>query len=498
MSQRIPIYIPTFISDQNYNPNRVLPRLFFFNGMVECEEYYIESGSLTNSGVVKAVTQFPYFDHYNVVTGSFPTTGSRSLLFNNEAPVYGQQPNETLFTDYWSNYVELLYNPKTRLINVSAIIPLADYFDMELNDVINWRGDYYHLRALNEYSLKTGEVKVQLLGPLLAGALDGFTPPAPVTSSFSYVSWSLVEGGADANLKITDNGASEVNATTNSSGSFIVDATNTISASIEGISWPEFGPVTMSLIVSSSEFNSTQTSLTQSNGLNVNFTGSENVTYYITGSTTYTSFDGINFNITGACNGTDAEVTMSGATGGSGVYEFNTIAYLTSEGASSATTNYVETSSVNFINQPDGTYYFVVRDKNYPSNKVVKFYTNNCNGSGSAPTGSTSTASGVFGYMEPCIGGTIDDFMGASVYLTSEVDVDTEFIVNVSHIDIGASCGSGESTNTFYVTVPSGSTTSVFNACSNGAYYPSGRTICSACISSCDNPLVFISSSVSC
>lgn len=172
MSQTIPIYIPTFISDQNYNPNRVLPRLFFFNGMVDCETYYIESGSLNTSGVIQEVNQFPYFDHYNVVSGSFPTTGSRSLLFLNENPVYGSQPNENLYTEYWSQYVNLLYSPKTRLINLSAIIPLADYFDMELNDVVNWRGDLYHLRAINDYNLKTGECKIQLLGPLLEGTLD--------------------------------------------------------------------------------------------------------------------------------------------------------------------------------------------------------------------------------------------------------------------------------------------------------------------------------------
>jgi hypothetical protein len=183
MSQRIPINIPTFISDQNYNPNRVLPRLFFFNGMVECEAYYIESGSLVNSGATKEITQFPYFDHYNVVTGSFPTTGSRSLLFNNEAPVYGQQPNETLFTEYWSNYVELLYNPKTRLLAASAIIPLADYFDMELNDIVNWRGNYYHLRAINDYNLKTGECKIQLLGPIIADTFGGIAPATTTTTT---------------------------------------------------------------------------------------------------------------------------------------------------------------------------------------------------------------------------------------------------------------------------------------------------------------------------
>jgi len=183
MSQKIPIYIPTFISDQNYNPNRVLPRLFFFNGMVDCETYYIESGSLVNEGGVKEVTQFPYFDHYNVITGSFPTTGSRSLLFNNEAPVYGQQPNQTLFTEYWSNYVELLYNPKTRLLTAKAIIPLADYFDMELNDIVNWRGNYYHLRAINDYNLKTGECGIQLLGPIIADTFGGIAPATTTTTT---------------------------------------------------------------------------------------------------------------------------------------------------------------------------------------------------------------------------------------------------------------------------------------------------------------------------
>jgi len=172
MAQIIPIYIPTFISDQNYNPNRVLPRLYFFNGMLDCEPYYIESGSLTNIGVIKEQNQFPYFDHYNVVTGSFPSTGSRSLLFLNENPVYGAQPNENLYTEYWSTYIGLLYNPKTRLLNASAIIPLAEYFKMELNDIVEFRSNYYHLRAINDYNLKTGECKIQLLGPIIDDTLS--------------------------------------------------------------------------------------------------------------------------------------------------------------------------------------------------------------------------------------------------------------------------------------------------------------------------------------
>ena len=168
MSQIIPIYIPTFISDATYSPSRVLPRLFFFNGTIECEQYYIQD----ENGAARPQNAFPYFDNYNVVTGSFPTTGSASLLFNNEGASYGTIPNQNLYTQYWETYVNLLYNPYTRLLTCEAIIPLADYFKMELNDIVNFKGNYYHLRAINDYSLKTGECSLQLLGPIIPDALD--------------------------------------------------------------------------------------------------------------------------------------------------------------------------------------------------------------------------------------------------------------------------------------------------------------------------------------
>jgi len=144
MSQIIPIYIPTYINSAEYTPARVLPRLFFYN--------------------------------YNVVTGSFPTADSDSLLFTNETSVYGTTPDNSLYTNYWETYISLLYNPKTRLLNCSAIIPLADYFKMELNDVVNFRGNYYHLRAINDYSLKTGECNLQLLGPIINTAFSQVLP----------------------------------------------------------------------------------------------------------------------------------------------------------------------------------------------------------------------------------------------------------------------------------------------------------------------------------
>jgi hypothetical protein len=57
------------------------------------------------------------------------------------------------------------------LFKASAIIPLADYFEMELNDIVQWRGNYYHLRAINDYNLKDGTCKIELLGPIIRDAV---------------------------------------------------------------------------------------------------------------------------------------------------------------------------------------------------------------------------------------------------------------------------------------------------------------------------------------
>jgi len=165
---KIPIYIPTFISSINYEPANVLPRLYFYNGKVDCEEYYMIDGD----DVYHTETSFPYFDHYSAESGSFPNQASKTLLFQNENPVYGSIPSGSLYTEYWDKYISLLYNPRTRLINCKGIIPLADYFKLELNDIVEFRGNNYHLHAINNYDLKEGTCDIQLLGPILPGSIN--------------------------------------------------------------------------------------------------------------------------------------------------------------------------------------------------------------------------------------------------------------------------------------------------------------------------------------
>jgi hypothetical protein len=183
MSTKQRIFIPTYISSVDYQPARVQPRILFYNGLKDCEPYYVASGSAALA-TNQALNAFPYFDNYS---GANTTTSSLSLLFFNEEAPYGVAPTASLYSEYWEDYVDLLYNPRTRLLNASAIIPLADYFKMELNDIVEFRGNNYHLRAINDYSLTNGECKIQLLGPILRES-SAATSPVETDCSFTFSS----------------------------------------------------------------------------------------------------------------------------------------------------------------------------------------------------------------------------------------------------------------------------------------------------------------------
>jgi hypothetical protein len=169
---QFPVYIPYYISNPGNEPARVMPRIMFYNGLLPATSYwidYLSGGSVFSDEYY----QYPYFDNYSVVSGSsLPSSGSYSLLYNNETPSLGTTPTENLITTYWETYLQLLYNPRTRLVNAAAVIPLADYFQMELNDVVQFRSNYYHLRAINDYNLTTGECSIQLLGPTISDAVS--------------------------------------------------------------------------------------------------------------------------------------------------------------------------------------------------------------------------------------------------------------------------------------------------------------------------------------
>jgi hypothetical protein len=178
------MFIPTFIANAEFQPAQVRPRMFFYNSKLQTSPYSFGFKTGVSTSFYDTKEEFPYFDHYSTGSGEdLPATDSDSNLFLNEAASLGSIPNDTLYTKYWSKYITLLYDPKTRLIECAGIIPFADYVELQLNDIVFFRGNHYHLRAINQYNLKTGECQLQLLGPIIDDALDEnstpYTPPSP-------------------------------------------------------------------------------------------------------------------------------------------------------------------------------------------------------------------------------------------------------------------------------------------------------------------------------
>lgn len=169
------LYIPTFIANENFDPAIINPRVFFYNGKKTISPS-IAIGTVTEerdaTGTYRS-SEFPYVDHYSSgSTDETPDSTSESLLFFNEGTAYGSLPTDTLYTKYWAKYIDLLYNPKTRFIECEANLPFSLFASLKLNDIILFKGSHYHLRAINNYNLKTGDCKLQLLGPIIKDSLD--------------------------------------------------------------------------------------------------------------------------------------------------------------------------------------------------------------------------------------------------------------------------------------------------------------------------------------
>lgn len=82
--------------------------------------------------------------------------------------------------------------------------------------------------------------------------------------------------------------------------------------------------------------------------------------------------------------------------------------------------------------------------------------------------------------FQPCIGGTVDDFIGGQIMLSGPVSVDTPFSIDFSYVTPGNTCGYGNIGGTLFGTVLAGESSGTVDACTQGIYVSSGGTMCSS------------------
>ena len=97
-------------------------------------------------------------------TIKYPTTSDYTALgFKNEI---GENTlvtqDESLFSTYWSNYVEGVYDYTSRLIKVTAWLPISFLVSYKLNDTIIYNGKEYFINEI-DINLNTGEAEIELI-----------------------------------------------------------------------------------------------------------------------------------------------------------------------------------------------------------------------------------------------------------------------------------------------------------------------------------------------
>jgi len=91
------------------------------------------------------------------------TTDNSNINFEEELNEYtGNSFGGTLFLDYYSTYIANVFNPKSRLVKVTAFLPIGITLKLQLNDQLLINGVRFKINSIDT-NLMTGESKMELL-----------------------------------------------------------------------------------------------------------------------------------------------------------------------------------------------------------------------------------------------------------------------------------------------------------------------------------------------
>lgn len=140
--------------------------------------YYVGREATTYTYDLNQTTQyeFPLISPYS----EFPTTAnSFSLAFGLEITLQGDMATKTMFTQYWQKYLSRLYSTRSRVVHFSAVLPVGEWLNLNMNDTIAVSSNYYKIQSI-QYDMLNERAALELISypdvDLLKIASDGITP----------------------------------------------------------------------------------------------------------------------------------------------------------------------------------------------------------------------------------------------------------------------------------------------------------------------------------
>ena len=125
------------------------------------------SSNLNPISVVLSDTQVAQKTAYAIPSNSLSITtftGGQNINFNNEINEYTRTNSftNTLFLTYHSEYIIDVFNPRRRITQVNAYLPLRILFDFKLNDTFEISSQKYIINSITT-NLQNGKSSIELL-----------------------------------------------------------------------------------------------------------------------------------------------------------------------------------------------------------------------------------------------------------------------------------------------------------------------------------------------
>lgn len=188
--RRTELNIPVFL-DSDFKPVQQDYTLFYYGGKQSISDpYYFDN---VNQYVLPLMT--PYSDYPTLST-------SYSNAFGLELSLRGDAPVKTMYDMYWNEYLSRMYSTQSRVVKMTAVLPVGEWLNLDLNDTIAISSNYYKIQSI-QYDMLTEIANlelvtypnVEIMRFTSTGQRPDFTNPLPTPSGETYLKdYSVAKG----------------------------------------------------------------------------------------------------------------------------------------------------------------------------------------------------------------------------------------------------------------------------------------------------------------
>jgi hypothetical protein len=163
--------------------------------------YYGGKQSVSDVWYFNNVTQYvmPLMTPYS----DYPTlSASYSNAFGLELSLRGDAPTKTMYDLYWNEYLSRMYSTQSRVVKMTAVLPVGEWLNLNLNDTIAISSNYYKIQSI-QYDMLTEIANlelvtypnVEIMRFTSTGQKPDFTNPTETAFGLTYLKdYSVAKG----------------------------------------------------------------------------------------------------------------------------------------------------------------------------------------------------------------------------------------------------------------------------------------------------------------